>query len=252
MSDSGTRIEALYRYPVKGLSAEPLERATVVPGGTIPLDRAFALEVGTPVFDPAVPAYLPKIKFLMLMRDEKLARLKTRLVGEDRLDIAEGGTPRLSASVIEPDGIAAVERFFADYLGLDAPHRLVRAQGHSFSDVAMKCLSLVNLATVEALEERWGRRLDPLRFRANVYLGGLPAFFERDLVGARLMLADAIVEVVKETSRCAATNVEPATGVREGDLPGDLLRDYGHMNCGVYARVVEGGEIRLGAACRRA
>ena len=40
------RIEYLYRYPVKGLTAEAMEQAEVEPGGAIPWDRAFALAHG--------------------------------------------------------------------------------------------------------------------------------------------------------------------------------------------------------------
>ena len=50
------RIEYLYRFPVKGLTAEALEEATVEPGGTIPWDRAFALAQGDSGFDAANPA----------------------------------------------------------------------------------------------------------------------------------------------------------------------------------------------------
>ena len=50
------RIEFLYRYPVKGLTAEALEAAEVEEGGCIPWDRAFALAQGDSGFDPAAPA----------------------------------------------------------------------------------------------------------------------------------------------------------------------------------------------------
>ena len=72
------RIVALYRYPVKGFSPEPLERAEIAAGGTMPFDRAFAIENGPSGFDPAAPAYLKKIRFLMLMRDERIAEFRTR------------------------------------------------------------------------------------------------------------------------------------------------------------------------------
>src|SRR5690606_41455706 len=77
MGDS-SRIVGLYRYPVKGLSPEALASATLEKGGTFPADRAFAIENGKHDFDPAAPKHFPKIKFLMLMRDERLAALKTR------------------------------------------------------------------------------------------------------------------------------------------------------------------------------
>ena len=76
---SHPRIVALYRYPVKGFSAEPLERTEIKAGGTIPFDRAFAIENGPSGFDPAAPKYFPKARFLMLMDNERVAELRTRL-----------------------------------------------------------------------------------------------------------------------------------------------------------------------------
>src|SRR5690242_1266294 len=72
------RIDALYRYPVKGLSAESLAAVTLAAGGTFPGDRAFAIENGPSGFDPATPKHLKKMHFLMLMRNESLAALATR------------------------------------------------------------------------------------------------------------------------------------------------------------------------------
>ena len=54
--DRAMRIEYLYRYPVKGLTAEALEAAEVEAGGCIPWDRAFALAQGDAGFDPAAAA----------------------------------------------------------------------------------------------------------------------------------------------------------------------------------------------------
>ncbi len=48
---SYVRIEHLYRYPVKGLSAEALEETAVEAGGALPWDRAFALAQGDAPFD---------------------------------------------------------------------------------------------------------------------------------------------------------------------------------------------------------
>ncbi len=63
------QVASLYRYPVKGLSPERLERATLERGAYFPGDRLFAIENGPSGFDPAEPRHQPKIKFLMLMRN---------------------------------------------------------------------------------------------------------------------------------------------------------------------------------------
>ncbi|WP_204280698.1 MOSC N-terminal beta barrel domain-containing protein, partial [Serratia marcescens] len=68
------RIAALYRYPVKGLSAEPLAEATLTAGGHFPGDRLFAIENGPSGFDPAAPEHQPKTKFLVLARLAALAK----------------------------------------------------------------------------------------------------------------------------------------------------------------------------------
>src|SRR5438552_18353257 len=72
-----TTIQSIYRYPVKGLSPERLPRVRLEPGKTLPADRRYAIENGPSGFDPAAPSYLPKSRFLMLMRNERLAQLQT-------------------------------------------------------------------------------------------------------------------------------------------------------------------------------
>jgi uncharacterized protein len=55
--------------------------------------------------------------------------------------------------------------------------------------------------------------------------------------------SDARLKIVKRIVRCAATNVDPDTGIRDLEVPQALLRTLGHSDCGIYAVVVEGGEI---------
>ena len=50
------RLESIYRYPVKGLSPEKLQRVHwLEAGSTFPADRLFAIENGPSGFDPAAP-----------------------------------------------------------------------------------------------------------------------------------------------------------------------------------------------------
>ena len=63
--------------------------------------------------------------------------------------------------------------------------RCCRPPGHSFSDVADKVVSIINLASVAALENAIGAPVHPLRFRGNLYVEGWPAWHEFDLLGPR-------------------------------------------------------------------
>src|SRR3984893_4667980 len=86
------RIAGLYRYPVKGLSPEPLPSVALGVGQTLPADRRYAIENGPSGFDQAAPAWLPKSQFLMLMRNERLAGLQTHFEDDSHvLTIREHG-----------------------------------------------------------------------------------------------------------------------------------------------------------------
>jgi len=242
-------VRRLYRYPVKGLSPEPLEEVQLAPGETIPFDRAYAIENGPGRFDPATPKHLPKINFLMLMRNEKLAALETAYDADSQvLTLYRDGKQVARGDLNTKLGRQMIEQFFAGYMAgeLKGAPRVVSAQGHSFSDVADKCLHLVNLETVRSLGVELGQELDPLRFRANVYFDGLAPWAEAQWLDRQVRLGDAVLEVFARTDRCAATDVNPATAARDTSIPPDLMRMYGHNELGVYARVVEGGTVRLG------
>jgi len=243
-------IDAIYRYPVKGLSPEPLARAALAVGATVPGDRRYAIENGPIGFDPAMPAYFPKIRFLMLMKNERLARLATRFDdATTTLTVAVRGREVARGDLSTPEGRATIEAFFADYCRdeLRGPPRILEAPGHSFSDVANKVVSIINLASVAALEKAIGAPVDPLRFRANLYVSGWPAWHEFDLLGSELALGPtARLRVVKRIVRCAATNVDPATGIRDLTVPQALRDAFGHDHCGVYAEVVAAGAVAPG------
>jgi len=245
------KIESLYRYPVKGLSPEPVTRATLKAGDYFPGDRLFAVENGPSGFDPAAPQHQSKIKFLMLMHNERLATLRTRY--EDAtgtLTIEQDGRSAVRADLATKEGRLAVEAFFRRFMPteLRGPPKLLQAEGHSFSNVPARVVSVINLASVAAIGTAIGAPVHPLRFRANLYVEGWPAWHEFDLLEREIAIGDARLTVTKRTLRCPATEVDPDTGVRDLAIPTTLMQTYGHADCGVYAQVIAGGEVAVGDA----
>jgi len=104
------RLSALYRYPVKGLSPEPLERAELETSGYFPGDRLYAVENGPSGFDAVAPRHQPKTKYLMLMRDEALARLRTHYDDATATLTVEGDGETLAARLDTPEGRAKNRR----------------------------------------------------------------------------------------------------------------------------------------------
>jgi len=198
------QIASLYRYPVKGLSPEPLPRVALRIGETLPADRRYAIENGPSGFDPGAPAWMPKSHFLMLMRDERLAGLRSHFEDSSNLlTIRESGIVVARGGLESAEGRAAIEAFFAtNFAGeLMGQPKVISGGGHSFSDVARKVVSIINLGSVAAVEAIVGLPVHPLRFRANLYVSGWPAWHEFELLGQTLAIGDARLKVVKRITR---------------------------------------------------
>jgi len=246
------RIASLYRHPVKGLSPQPVDFADLEAGGYFPGDRLFALENGPSGFDPAQPEHQPKIKFLMLMRNAALAGLATHYDDATGvLVIAREGPEVVRGDLRAAEGRARIEAFLTGFLDeeIRGPVRLLAApRGFRFTDSKSGFVSLVNLASVGEIGKAAGAPVDPLRFRANVYLDGLDAWAETGLVGKTLQNGEVRLEVLKMIDRCAATGVAPGVGIRDLDVVQTLRRTWDHIDCGVYARIVGGGRLAVGDA----
>jgi len=245
------RIASLYRYPVKGLTPEALQRTALGPGQTLLADRRYAIENGPSGFNPAEPAWLAKPHFLMLMRDEWLAGLCSHFDDASNvLTIRHNGKVAAQGDLETAEGRAAVEDFLAtSFAGqIKGPPKLLSSPGHSFSDVARKVVSIINLSSVRAIENMVGAPVHPLRFRANLYVEGWPAWSEFDLLDRTLAIGDVRLKVVKRIVRCAAVNVDPDTAERDLAIPQALQRRLGHADCGIYAEVVTGGSLAIGDA----
>jgi len=241
-------VTGIYRYPVKGLSPEPLENIVLDSGRPFPCDRIFALaRPGSPI-DPEQPAWAKKGLFVMLMLHETLALVQTRLdAGTGQFEVRKGGERVLAADLGTAEGAAALEAFVEGLVpGLGGRPRLVRSREGHFMDKPDNVVSLINLATVRSLEREWGRRVDPLRFRANFYVDGFEPWEEFGWVGGDLRLGGAMFRVDRRNGRCGATNVDPSTGKRDMDIPMVLRRAYGHKDLGVYLVVSDGGRVAVG------
>ena len=246
---SPAKIAEIYRYPVKGLSPEQLTRAELKPGQTLLADRRFAIENGPSGFDPAEPKWLAKPHFLMLMRDEWLAGLRTHFDDASQvLTIRRNGEIAAQGNLGTAEGRAAIENFFTTAFAsqIKGPPKVLESAGHSFSDVARKVVSIINLASVRVIENIVGAPVHPLRFRANLYVEGWPAWHEFDLLDQTLSIGAVRLKVVKRIVRCAAVNVDPDTAQRDLAIPPALQRRLGHADCGIYAEVIAGGTICAG------
>jgi uncharacterized protein YcbX len=249
MTSSSARIDAIYRYPVKGLAAESLDRIAVAAGEGVPGDRRYAIARGGTRWDDARPQWLRKESFVMLMRagDEALAALGCGYTENGQiLVLAAPGGETVRADLRTATGRSAASRTLDALLGArpDGGVRVVAEGPLSLTDIPQNGLSIINRASVDDFARRIGRDVHPLRFRANLYLAGVPAWAERDWIGREVRIGAVTVKIAAHIERCNATRVDP--GLRSAIRHALLRGAYGHIELGVYADV--GGRR---APCRR-
>jgi uncharacterized protein len=246
------RLTALYRHPVKGFTPEPLASARLEPGLCFPCDRLYAVEDGASGFDPGSPRHISKMRFAVLAKIPEVALARTRY--DDATDEftveAEGHAP-FRAVIGNSTGRQALADWLQAFLGdkTSGPLKVLPAPGdHRFMDDRRGFVSIINLASVKALEEKVGRNLDLRRFRANLYVEGWPAWAENEAIGGTLEAGEVRLKVLKPTGRCRATHVDPLRGEEDIDLVSQLFNHFGHTILGVYAEVETAGSIAVGDA----
>jgi ferredoxin-NADP reductase/uncharacterized protein YcbX len=244
---SDIRLTAIHRFPVKGFPSQSLQQAAVEAGGGIPLDRRWAVSNGER--EVAAGDWSPCQSFVRMTKNDALP-LFTIAIDEAHRVLAirspqqEALTVRYDDETSAHEASTTLTRWFPSKFG--AVSKLhSRDGGLGWWDHRDASVSIVNEATVASLSRAANVTLDPLRFRGNLYLDGLPAWSEFDWIGKRLRVGDVELEVLRPIDRCSATSVNPSTANRDFNVPTLLARAFGHVYCGLYARVVRGGTLHV-------
>lgn len=242
-------VDRLCRYPVKGLSAQPLERISLQPGRGMPLDRAFALAYATMANPADGSCWMPKKNFVTLTRHDRLAALNVEFDETTNIvTIYRNGKRVARGAIGTPVGRAMIEEFFRAFLKheLPGPIRFVGSpNGAALTDHATPAVSVIGLSTIADIERVAGRPVDPLRFRSNIYLQGTPPWAEFGWIGQEIRLGSTTLRVSERITRCAEINVEPGTGLHDLSLLQDLKRGFMHTDCGVLAVVSAAGSVAV-------
>lgn len=238
----------IFRHPIKSHGREALERVTLEPGRTMPWDRTWAVAHEAARIDGS--DWAPCVNF---SRGSKAPGL---MAIEAEFDEARGRVrlshPDLPTLIVDPDTdgarlIAWSRPLIPEDRAQSA--RVVRVPGRGMTDTDFPSISIGNLTTHKTIEQKIGHPLSIKRWRINLWLDGLAPWEEFDLLGKDLMVGDVRLRVTERIERCMATTANPDTGKRDADTLG-TLNSWGHQDMGVYAQVIDGGEIALGQSAQ--
>lgn len=244
----GARLAHIVRHPVKSAGYEERDSAILTPDRCLPGDRAFAVKTAGASFDGAPAGWVRKMAFVRGAAEGRLQAIRAES------DEATGRVTLYHPDLLPFTGILPADGpALVDWLrplwpdSRPAPLALVaRADGGALTDVPDPWISILSTTSNRILGARMGMDLSIHRWRGNLWLDGLAPWEEFDLLGQEIRIGQAILRVEARITRCVATTFDPVTGRQRGDTLAALEAGWDHMDFGVYARVIRGGEIALG------
>jgi uncharacterized protein YcbX len=235
------QVSAIWRHPIKSHGREALTEITVLPGQTMPGDRVWAVAHEAAKTDGS--EWAPCVNFSRGAKAPKLMAISAETQG-DSVTLRHPDRPDLSFA---PD---TEQDVFLEWVKPLMPAdraasvRIVRVPGRGMTDSDFPSISLCNMASHRAVEQKLGRELSPIRWRGNIWFNGLPLWEEFDWLGREVQIGQAVFHVRERITRCLATTANPDTGERDADTLG-ALNSWDHQDFGVYAEVIRGGEVRI-------
>jgi MOSC domain-containing protein len=202
-------VAGLWRYPVKSLAGESLTVATLTPEG-IPGDRVVHVRGPEGV---------------------RTARRHHRLLGLFGT-LGPDARPRINGHPWDSlEALALIRHAAGNDAWLEAHEGLERF------DI------LPLLVATDGAVAVFGR--DIRRLRPNLLIGGVAGMAETLWEGARLHIADTLVQLDALRSRCVMTTVDPDTLERDPEVLREIGRRFGGR-LALNAGVVRGGTVRVG------
>ena len=242
-------LAGIWRHPVKALSREGLDQVQLTTGEGLPWDRHWAVTHEASKYEDG---WAQKINFLRGVTGPELMAVTAKLDENTRRIVLRH--PQQPDMEFAPDDSTETPRLVA---WLDPiwpadkprPTGIVTAE-RPMTDVPEPWVSVINLASHRAVGQKLGESdMSAHRWRGNLWIDGLAPWEEFDLVGRRLQVGAATLEIQVRITRCKATMANPETGQRDLDTLG-ALGSWDHQDFGVYASVVEGGTVTLGDPVR--
>jgi uncharacterized protein YcbX len=251
-------VATLWRYPVKSMQGEELNASDITAAGLLG-DRQFA------VIDPATgkvagaknPRTWPGFFYFRAAYTEPprpgsaLPAVRVTMPDGTCATTAEADLRKLLSEALGRDVTVSAPVSAAtaeEYLIADDAVASFDLPGGTFFDAAV--VHLVTTATLDSLRALYpAGRFEPRRFRPNIIVATGPevtGFAENDWVGREIAIGDEVrLRVTMATGRCVMTTLA------QGDLPKDsgILRtaaQHNNAQVGVYAEVLDGGQVRRG------
>lgn len=239
------RLAHICRHPIKSVGFEELAEVYLSQGHTLPFDREWGV-LHEAAKNLPLTEWAPKMNFLRGVAGHQLMAIRATVDEGARRVILSHPTAGKIALAPDTEGDALVD-WLRPLWPTDrpAPAAVAHVPGTALTDVPETYVSILNLDSNADLASRMGADLSIHRWRGNLWVQGMEPWAESGLIGRQLRIGGAVLEVRAHITRCKATTVNPDTGVADADTLGALNAAFGHQDFGVYAMVIESGQLAL-------
>ncbi|PIE11619.1 MAG: molybdenum cofactor biosysynthesis protein [Rhodobacterales bacterium] len=232
----------IWRHPIKAIGRERVASAHLEPGQSLPFDRFWAVAHDAARLEDGPWHHCRN--FIRAAGSPALMAVEARL--DERAETVTLRHPDRPQITLHPERDADalidwVRPLVAE--GRPGPAQVLRAGPRGMTDSGTAGVTIANLASHRAIEQKLGRPLSIHRWRANLWIDGLAPWEEFDWIDKEITIGSTRFEVYGRTGRCRATESNPETGLRDADTLG-TLKSWDHQDFSVKARVVTAGDIR--------
>ncbi len=243
------KINKLFYSPVKSLSFSSVKKLEILDNIGIKFDRNFAF---TRDLDDDKINYILKnplkrqiINFLSLKHFPELNEYNFDFE-KDILNLKKNNKIILETNInIQSDVEALCNKILLLIPKLKRIKLIKDSKNPFFDTMPSNTISLINLNSIKDFEKKISKNVELERFRGNIYINGLDAWEERNLIDKTLVINNIKFKVIKEIPRCSATNIKPNSSKFNLSVPILLKQIYNHINLGIYILPLNNGNIKL-------
>lgn len=237
-------VSQICRHPIKSHGRETIPEVVLTAGETLPFDRLWA--VAHAQSDADGRSWVPCQNFSRGSKAPALGAI-TALLDEATGTVTLGHPDRPDLTLRPDDEGDKLIDWAGDMIpeGRARSARVIRSESRGFTDSDFPSITLCNMSSHRAVEQRVGRPLSIHRWRGNIWFDGAAPWEEFDWIDREVRIGEAILVPRERTDRCLATRNNPDTGQRDTDIL-SALGSWGHQDFSVRAEVVRGGTVRTG------
>lgn len=204
-------LAGIYIYPIKSLDGVALNSVNLLASGALQHDREWALFDAEDKFVNGKNN--SKVHSIRTSYDANFQELALRIAGSDRREVFNLRERK------------AIETWFGDYFGFPVKLKQNTQTGYP-DDLNANGPTVISTATIETVAS-WFTNISVSemrsRLRANLEIGGVPAFWEDRLFASEnssvtFQIGEVLFEGINPCQRCVVPTRDPLTGEGDGQF----------------------------------